>query len=114
MQDKPTFLTVLVLILLSWTFSISLALVPVLPQLQSVFADRALLQDNSFFPSKVTYFAEAKNWSEKLLTYDPSFTHRSPEVASHEIETATSWHGLRSALGDAKWAEILETNNYFG
>ena len=110
---KPSRQTVLILITLSWTISLFLALLPFTTSLQYIFAERALIPDNVFFRNVTVNFDAAKNWAEKLLTFSPEMQLCSEDVV-HQIRDAVSWADLQSAIANASMADTLNIRGFIG
>jgi len=87
--NKPKTWFVLLLIALSWTISFSIALIPLIPGNQDVFAQKAKINDNPYF-SGVVNFSEAKSYAETLLTYSPDMSIASDDDV-RKITRSESW-----------------------
>ena len=97
-----------------WAVAFLLALIPLSSSLETTFVPSALIRGNPFFDKVVISFDEAKTWAQKVLTFDPSFTPQSAMQAAKKLESATSYAGLREALGGARSAKYLEVDGLFG
>lgn len=110
-STKPSYQTLLILISFTWIFSLLLALIPFSTSLQYIFTDRAVIQHNPFFRNVVVDFDSAKNWAERLLTFEPELRNTTVDVV-YRIRGATTWSGLKDLLGNIRLAELLEPSGY--
>ena len=110
---KPSKLTVLLLIIMTWAISLFVALIPFSKNLEFFFTTRAIIHDNLFFQSVVVSFEAAKDWAEKLITFSPELQTATRETVLR-IRDAVSWSGLRSALGNVSETNVLQTDRFFG
>ena len=113
-QDKPKPWVIMMSIGVIWAVSFLLALVPLASEFEETFAPKALVRRNPFLDNVVVSFDDMKSWALNALNYDPWFTSDRAMEAVEKINTATSYGGIRSGLGDARIAEYVETNGLFG
>ena len=93
--------------------SFTLALLPLSPLLQDIFTNHAIIENNPFFRSVVVSFDSAKNWTERLLTFEPQLANASAELV-YQIRGATTWSGLQSTLENISLADLIDPSGFFG
>nr|CAB3263304.1 uncharacterized protein LOC108950436 [Phallusia mammillata] len=111
--SKPSFRAVLLMIMLTWTISLTLALVPLSASQQSSFVERALIGSNPFFSNVVVHFDAAKNFTIKLLTYSKHLSSQ-PDSVLLQVQAMTSWNELEQFLANTSQSNLLTISNYFG
>ena len=103
----------LILISFTWAISLFLALLPFSHQLQRVFTNRAIIRDNLFFRNVIVGFEAARRWAESIITFSPELQSATSATVAN-IRSANSWSDLQSALGNVSYANMLETQTFFG
>ena len=97
-RSKPKARSVIFAILIVWILSLAIALLPMMPtKFQSVFAEEAFLYENPFFENAIVKFDSAKNWTRKLITFDPDFANTSDQIFQR-IEETNSWYFLQNII----------------
>jgi len=103
----------MILIAVAWVISLFLAFLPLSPQLKYVFTDRAIILDNLFFANVTVRLDAAKDWSEKLLTFNPQLQSAPAEMV-YKIRNAISWSELYAALENVTAARMLNVQRFIG
>ena len=93
--------------------SFTLALLLFSPSLQYVFTNEAIIENNPFFRNVVVGFDSAKNWTERLLTFEPQLANASAELV-YQIRGATTWSGLQSTLENISLADLIDPSDFLG
>ena len=97
-KRKPKASFVIFAILIVWILSLAIALLPLMPtKFQSVFVEKAFMYENPFFENAIVKFDSAKNWTRKLMTFDPDFANTSDQIFQR-IEEANSWYSLQNII----------------
>ena len=110
---KPENRTLLLLISMSWLIALLLALLPFTVSLQYLFLDLAIIPNNPFFRSVSVSFSSAKTWVQRLLTFEPDFANTTANFAK-DIQDATTWGNLRSALEETNHTQLFQPKSYIG
>jgi len=110
---KPSRRTVLVLIALSWTISLFLAMLPFSTSLQYIFTTKAIIPNNLYFQNVMVDFNSAKQWAETLLTFIPETQSFSKETVLN-IRNAVSWVDLQSSVANVSAENMLNIKGFIG
>ena len=81
----------------TWVIAVVIAVLPILPTLQSIFVNEAYLPENPFFVNAFIDFESARDWITKLLTFDPQLANLSSTVFV-DISYAKSWYDLQDIV----------------
>ena len=110
--NKPSFCSIFLLIVLSWACSLSVAFLPVLPQLEGYFTYKAIFPSNPFFEKIVVDFNVAKNFVKKLLIYDAV---GDPALMFSQTNSASTWRGLQAIASNAtNHSEYVVASQWIG
>ena len=96
-KERPKALHVLMAIFVTWIIAIVIAVLPILPQLQSIFVNEAYLPENPFFVNAFVDFESARDWITKLLIFDPQLADL-PSNIFIDISYAKSWYDLQDIV----------------
>ena len=110
--DKPKMFHIILAIIFAWVSSFILATLPLIPQLQYIFVEKAFLYGNPFFGNAVVNIEAAKNWAFKLITFDPNFANVSNDVIEN-IRTANSWWTLQSVIRQSSTVDTYFNPDHF-
>ena len=61
----------------------------------------------------IVRFDAAKDWAQKLLTFDPKLKSASRETA-YQIRDAATWSDLQAVICNASVASILDPQSFIG
>ena len=112
-SSKSSYQSFKFLVIFAWSLSFTMALLPLSPPLQYIFTDQAIIENNPFFRNIFVSFDSAKNWTERLLTFEPELANASAELV-YQIRGATTWSGLQSTLGNISLANLLDPSGFLG
>jgi len=103
----------MLLILLAWATSFTLALIPLGYSTQGEFIEKAWVKDSPFF-GDILHFNDAKIYAKRLLVYSRNMSQL-PLTVNQELSNVNSWLDLEKFFASyAHGSESLNIVRYFG
>jgi len=101
----------IILTVLAWIASISLAVIPLSTPFDNIFIDGTLIEDSPFFSTKIINYSTAESFVKKMLTYDRKLV----DASLSEYKEPNSWNHLRKIMDEhTNHPNYLKTEKMLG